>query len=367
MFLTKEEEAILDGEKGPGMQKAMELLAAMGDIKGAEKLVPVSSVHVSGVSYKTIGDAGLEFLKELADTGVGSRVLATLNPAGIDLEDWGELGFPEPFASRQLEIVDAYERMGILPTCTCTPYLAGNLPGKGEIVSWAESSAVVFGNSVLGVRTNRESGVLALASALVGKTPYYGLHLSENRVPSIKVKVGADLRSEADYSALGFYVGKHFPGLPVFQGISPGMDDLKALSAGLGVGSVDMFSLSYDGSVETVSFGREELREVYEELNTAEEADLVCVGCPHCSLREVHAILGRRPGRDTWIFTGRHGAGLFQGEGRVRIVKDTCMVVAPLEELGIESIGVNSAKAAFYASHLSDIKVRFDAVENLLR
>ncbi len=367
MFLTREEEAILDGERGSGMQKAMELLVAMGDIKGAEKLVPVSSVHVSGVSYKTIGDAGMEFLKELAGTGVGAGVLATLNPAGIDLKDWDELGFPEAFASRQLEIVNAYRQMGILPTCTCTPYLSGNLPGRGEIVSWAESSAVVFGNSVLGVRTNRESGVLALASALVGKTPYCGLHVPENRVPSLRVRVTVDLRSEADYSALGYYVGKHYPGLPVFNGVSPGIDDLKALSAGLGVGSVNMFSLSYDGSIETVSFGREELKEVYEELNTAEEVDLVCIGCPHCSLREIHEILRRKPGEDTWIFTGRHSPGLFPGKDRVRIVKDTCMVVAPLEDLGIESIGVNSAKAAFYASHMSGIRVRFDSMENLLK
>ncbi len=367
MFLTREEEAILDGEMGEGMRKAMELLVAMGDIKGAEKLVPVSRVHVSGVSYKTIGEAGLEFLRELADTGVGARVLATLNPTGIDLENWAKLGFEESFASKQLGIVEAYTRMNIIPSCTCTPYLSGNLPGKDEIISWAESSAVVFANSVLGARTNRESGVLALACALVGKAPCYGLHLDENRVPTFRVRVETEPMSEADFSAMGYYVGKHYEGIPAFEGISPGIDELKALSAGLGVGKVNMFSLDYEGIQETVSFGKEELRETYEELNTSEDVDVVCIGCPHCSLQEIGGVLRRNPGKDVWVFTGRQNAGLFREKGRVRIIKDTCMVVSPLEDLGIEAIGVNSAKAAFYASHLSDIEVRFDSLENLLK
>jgi hypothetical protein len=367
MFLSREEEAILEGEEGEGMQKAMELLVAVGDIRGAEKLIPVSRVHVSGVSYKTIGEAGLEFLRELAGTGARTRVLATLNPAGIDLEDWKRLGFGEAFAARQLEIVKEYIKMNILPSCTCTPYLAGNLPGRGEIVSWSESSAVVFANSILGARTNRESGVLALASALIGKTPFYGLHLDENRSPTLEVKVEVELKSEADYSALGYYVGKHYPGIPLFSKISPKIDDLKALSAALGVGGVDMFRLNYDAKLETASFGREELRETFEELNTAEEVDVVCVGCPHCSLKEINDVLRRSPDVRTWVFTGRQNANLFTPRDRLRIIKDTCMVVAPLEELGIEAIGVNSAKAAFYASHLSNMKVRFDSVENLLK
>lgn len=369
MHLTREEEAILDGERGAGLRKAMELLVAVGDIKGAERLVSVSSAHVSGVSYKTIGDAGLEFLGEFSETGVKAQILATLNPAGIDLVNWKALGFNEDFANKQLKIVDSYDKMGVLPSCTCTPYLAGNLPGKNEIVSWAESSAVVFANSVLGARTNRESGVLALASALLGKTPYYGLHLDENREPTIRVKVEVELKSEADYSALGYYVGKHIQGIPVFEGggFSPGMDELKALSAGLGVGSADMFLIDRDADVEKVSFGRDELRDTFEELTTAEEVDVVCVGCPHCSLREINRLMKINPKIKTWIFTGRQNVGLYQQKNNLKIIQDTCMVVSPLKDIGIEAIGVNSAKAAFYASHLSKLKVRFDSLENLLK
>lgn len=368
MYLTREEERILEGEGGEGLRKAMELLVALGEIKGAERLIPVSSVHVSGVSYKTIGEAGVEFLRSLADTGVKAGVTATLNPAGVDLLGWRELGFAEDFAVKQLEIIRAYERMGVLSTCTCTPYLAGNLPLHGESVSWAESSAVVFANSVLGARTNRESGVSALASALTGKTPCYGLHLDENRAATLRVKVEAELKSEADYSAMGYYVGKHYEGIPVFDNLQAGLEELKALAAALGVGGISMFRLRDENKLETVSFGEEELKATYEELNTAEEVDAVCIGCPHCSPRELRELVRLRPRREVWAFTWRHAMGLLGTlPSGVRVIRDTCMVVAPLEELGVEAIGVNSAKAAFYSANLSKLGVRFDSMENLVR
>jgi hypothetical protein len=368
MYLTREEERILDGERGEGLRKAMELLVALGEIKGAERLIPVASAQVSGVSYKTIGEAGLEFLRSLASTGVKAQVMATLNPAGVDLLRWRELGFSEGFAAKQLEIIEVYRKMGILPSCTCTPYLAGNLPARGESVSWAESSAVVFANSVLRARTNRESGVSALASALTGKTPYYGLHLAKNRDATFRVKVKAELKSEADYSALGYYIGKHYEGIPVFDNIKAGLEELKALAAALGVGGISMFRLRDENKLETVSFDEEELKATYEELNTAEEADVICIGCPHCSLRELHGLIKLRPRREVWAFTGRQNMLIKDSlQGKIRLISDTCMVVAPLEELGINTIGVNSAKAAFYSANLSKLGVRFDSMENLLR
>ena len=115
------------GSEGPAVQKSMEILVALGDIYEAERLVDITSAQISGVSYKTIGDAGMEFLEELAqDTQV--RVPSTLNPAGVELEFWKELGFSEDFTRKQLRIVKAYQKMGVTTTCTCTPYLVGNVP-----------------------------------------------------------------------------------------------------------------------------------------------------------------------------------------------------------------------------------------------
>ncbi|MDI6655405.1 MAG: aconitase X catalytic domain-containing protein [Candidatus Hydrothermarchaeota archaeon] len=380
MHLTKDEEKILQGEEGEAAKKAMELLVVLGDIYGAEKLIDVASAQVSGVSYATIGDAGLDFLEDWASKGAKSRIFATINPAGIDLERWRELGFKENFAKKQLRIVKAYEAMGMLPSCTCAPYLIGNLPHFGEHIAWAESSSVVFANSVLGARTNRESAVSALASALLGKTPYCGLHLEENRKGTFTVEVEAELRSEADYSAMGYYVSG-YEGVPVFKNISPSTEELKILSAALGVGTIDMFQIqgitpesstrkSGSEKVEKIEFGREELKEVYEKLNSAEEVDAICIGCPHCSIAEILKIEQLKPKREVWAFTARQNKPLVEKyikNKKIKVIYDTCMVVSPLRDLGIEAVGVNSAKAAFYCANLSKLKVRFDSLENLLK
>jgi len=122
LHLTSSERAMLAGEAGPGVQKAIEIIVALGRIYGASDLVPVASVQVSGVSYKNLGDAGLAFLEEWAAQGARAQVPATLNPAGMDLRDWSGLGFSEDFAHRQRAVIAAYVALGIAPTCTCTPY-----------------------------------------------------------------------------------------------------------------------------------------------------------------------------------------------------------------------------------------------------
>ena len=188
MHLTREEERMYEGEEGPAVEKSMEILVALGDIYGAEKLVNITSAQISGVSYKTIGDAGLEFLEELSkDAQV--RVPSTLNPAGVDLEIWKELGFSEEFTKKQLAIVDAYRKMGVSTTCTCTPYLWEMYPHSDHHIAWSESSAVCYANSVLGARTNREGGPGALSAAICGRTADYGYHLDEERHPNLLVEV----------------------------------------------------------------------------------------------------------------------------------------------------------------------------------
>lgn len=376
MYLTREEERLLAGEGGEALRKAMEILLAIGELNSAQRLIPITSAQVSGVSYKTIGDSGLEFLRDIAESGARVRVLTTLNPAGVPLESARELGFPEEFIRKQEEILSAYASMGIVTSCTCTPYYVGNLPRYGEHIAWAESSSVIFANSVIGARTNRESAISALAAALLGKAPEYGLHLEENRRGSFLVEIGAELRSSTDYAALGYYVGRHHRGIPVFSGASPRGEDLKALGAALATGAISMFHFAgatpeyREERLEKVEVGEEELRSVWEELNTCEEPELVTVGCPHASLEEVLALARLNPRREVWVFTSRQVKSLLEqkiSNENIKLIADTCMVVAPLEELGIKCIGVTSAKAAFYCANLSKLKVRFDSLENLLR
>ncbi|MBU0704565.1 MAG: aconitase X catalytic domain-containing protein, partial [Chloroflexi bacterium] len=112
MNLSTKEQAMLNGDLGPGVRKAMEIVVALGRIFGARQLVEVKSVQVAGVSYRNLGEAGLDFLNEWADQGARTRVPTTLNPAGVDLRAWRELGFSESFARRQQAVVEAYRRLG---------------------------------------------------------------------------------------------------------------------------------------------------------------------------------------------------------------------------------------------------------------
>ena len=235
MFLTKKEEKILNGEYGEVIERLFRLLVRLGDIYGAEKMIQVGSVQVAGVSYKSIGDPGTEFLEDIASKGAKVKVLTYLNPAGMDLENWKKLGFPADFAKNQLRIMDAFRKMGIVITSTCTPYLAGNLPRFREHIAWSESSAVSFSNSVIGARTNREGGPSALAAAICGVTPNYGLHLWKNRQPTVEINVDTDLSFNSDFGALGWYVGKQVKNkIPYFTGIKDAnTDQLKALGAAM--------------------------------------------------------------------------------------------------------------------------------------
>ena len=377
MYLTGEEERILDGEMGTGAQKAMEILVALGDIQDAERLIDVSSVQVSGVSYKTIGDAGLEFLEDWARMDVRTRVFSTLNPAGMDMEIGRRLGCPEGFIEKQMRIIDAYKKMGVKASCTCTPYLAGNRPLPGAHIAWAESSSVIYANSVLGARSNRESGVSALASALVGRTPYCGLHLDENREITFVVDVDVGLNCKRDYAALGYYVGRRYDGIPVFRNIRPLEDEMKIMGAALATGPISMFYVegvtpgSGNADVDTrglekVKFTDDELKEACEGLNTcSDEPDVICLGCPHLSPAEIREVVRLNPKKEVWLFTARENKIPVRNKN-IKIISDTCMVVSPLKEMGIGSVGVNSAKAAFYCSNLSGLDVRFDSVKGLL-
>jgi len=387
MHLTREEQDILNGEHGAAAAKSMEILLAVGKIFGAEKLVPVTSAQISGVSYKTVGDAGLEFLENFAKDG-RVKIPSYLNPCGMDIEEWREIGFPKDFAKKQMKIIKAYQKMGVETTCTCAPYLINILPKRGEHIAWSESSAVIFANSALGAKTNRESGISALAAAIVGKTPYFGYHLDENRVAGLVVNVRAKLEDISDFGALGIYAGAIAKQRVVaFDGIETvTVDEVKALGAALAAsGAVALFFIKgitdewkTAGKPEKIEFGGRELKETKESLNSSKDAELVAIGCPHCSLEEIKEIAekvrGKKLKRKLWVCTARKiktkadKLGLtriIEGAGG-RVVSDTCMVVSPLEEMGFKRTAVNSGKAAHYLPSFCKQKVLFGSLKDIL-
>jgi predicted aconitase len=240
MRLTAQESEMLAGGEGVAVQRAMQIVVALAEIYEAEQLVPVVSAQIAGVSYKNLGEPGLEFLEEWSAQGARVRVPAFMNPAGMDLERWPEMGIAPEFGRQQQRSVRALMNMGVIPTCTCTPYLVGFAPAQGEHLAWSESSAVSYANSVLGARTNREGGPSALAAAIVGRTAAYGLHLPRNRQATHICEVGCELLSEADWGALGYWVGKQVSdGVPYLRmrrngyRNEPRQEHLMALSAAM--------------------------------------------------------------------------------------------------------------------------------------
>jgi len=375
MYLTEKEERMLAGEEGYAVKKSMEILVALGDIYGAERLIKVGSVQVAGVSYHNLGDAGLEFLNELAEDGK-VKVLTTLNPAGMDLENWKNLGISEEFAEKQNMVIDAFKKMGIITSCTCTPYLIGNLPRYGEHVAWSESSAVTFANSVLGARTNREGGPSALAAAFVGKTPYYGLHLDENRTPDINMHVTTELKKLSDWGALGYCVGKKAENkIAYITGVENAeVDELKSFCASVVTyGAKPLFYMQgitpgaekYQLPKDKATIDANDIAEAYKNINDeASDIDFVCIGCPHCSIKEIAEIAellkGRKVSANTefWVASSRTAKQLADMRGYTKIIEDagakfacdTCMAVAPLKGR-FKAIATTSAKGCYYSRH----------------
>lgn len=382
MHLTREEEGMLSGESGPAVAKAMQLLVALGEVLGAEGLIPIESAQVAGVSYGNIGEAGRDLLEEWASNGARVKVRTTLNPAGMDLAKWREMGVDGGYHDNQMRIIDAFRKMGVGITCTCTPYLVGNAPKGGTHIAWSESSAIGYANSVLGARTNREGGPSALAAAVTGRTPHYGLHLGENRRATVAIEVKARMETTFDYSLLGYTVGRIIgSGVPLFEGLARADSDrLKIMSAALAAsGGIALFHVkgstpeaARQGTkgLERLCIDQRELEVSRERLSADGEPDLACIGCPHCSAGELRdlakTLKGRRVsrGKGLWVWTARGVGDSPAAAGAVaaiekaggRVFADTCMVVCPLEKSGFGHMVSNSCKAVHYVPSTARLK-----------
>ncbi len=387
MYLTDEEQAILDGEKGEGVQKAMELVVALGKIYGADGLVDITSAHLSGASYKTIGDGGLKYLEDMVNGGSKVSVPSTLNPIGMDRERWAEMHISEDFAVKQNRIVDLYGKMGIKTTCSCTPYVGVNVPKFGDHVAWAESSALSFVNSMIGARTNREGGPGALAAAILGKTANYGLHKEENRAPTVVIE--AEIKDTLfNHSLLGQAVGMRIGnGIPYYRGIKPGLEEGKTMAAAMAAsGSVAMFHVEgvtpeaskYDISeLEVIHIGEKELKDAYDHLNVTDDIQLIALGCPHLTEKEIHEIASLLKGKkkkgnvEIWFCTSKAIREKCSDDVRILeefgpVLADTCMVVAPIEGT-FSRTGTNSCKAGNYLPTLCSQKAMCKDIAELLK
>ena len=400
-MLTDDEKRMLDGFYGSGIQKAMEIIVTLAKTYDAERLIKISSAHL-GATFKSHGIEGLEWVEDLVEQGARcdlGQVLVTLNPRSFDNDHWQEIGFEEEPVANQERLDRCYRRLGTIPMYSCIPYLLGNVPKTNDHFSWSGSSGQVFANSVLGAMGNREGVWANVAAAITGKTPEYGLHLKENRGGQVLVTVeGLDLSkfSVVDYATMGYFVGKEINDqIPVFADIPKNisMEQLRGLSYSLPVGgAVPMFHVlgvtpearTYEEAFGGKKPNRElvvrssDLRMVYDLLNTTQrkDIDLVCFGCPHCTLtelREAASLLeGKRIHENVrlWFCTSRWVKDLATRLGYREVIEraggyilaDICAgPSAPFNYLkkGIGVVATNSVKTAFYAPGTSKVDVRF--------
>jgi predicted aconitase len=389
------DQEFLTGKHGPAARKAMQILMALAKIFDAEQLVPVTSVQVAGVSYDNLGEAGLEFLNAMADGGAKARVLATLNPAGMDFVNWQAMGIDDEFANHQKRVISVFARMNVITSCTCTPYLNGNLPQYGEHIAWSESSAVCYANSVLGARSNREGGPSALAAAIIGKTPAYGMHLEQNRRPTITVNVQAKPQDTHEFGALGAVIGKKIEKLaekPIvyIRGISvANLESMKSFCASIATyGGVAMFHMEeitpefhlFTPPAEQITITQTEIDLQIQSLNDAnpDEVDFVSLGCPHLSIREIahlaELLQGKFVKKTFWITTSRSTKLMADQMGYSKIIEDagatfavdTCCVVAPIRGR-FHAMLTDSAKACYYASAKNRLRTSFASFDDVVR
>lgn len=407
MELNNQQQEMLDGKQGPGVQKAMEILQAYGDCYEAERMVPVTSVHVAG-NFPVLMDEGIEWLEELAAGGTRVRVFTTKNPEMFDPEQVDEMEIPTVYRVRQRRIHDALKSLGIVLTYTCHHYLVGNVPRFGDHIAWASSGSQVFANSVIGARSNRDGDHVALAAAITGAIPEWGLHLAENRKAEILIDVDG-LRFEeyepTDYKALGWHLGKQvgmkipaFVNLPKDIHIEGVKGLLYTLTVTGAMGLVHLVGITPEAPTVEAAFGggapgtpditvsQKEVDEAFYEISSCstDKVDLVIFGCPQCSIQEVQEIAGLLEGKrvhpDTqlWICTSRWVKTLCERMGLLealrasgaRVVSDVGAADGPhlyLREKGVRVLAVNSARASYYAHNLFGMDTWFGSTGDCVR
>ncbi len=378
--LNDEQQAMLDGRRGVAKQMGMRLLLDMAATAGATELVPIQSAHLSGVSPLTGGLGLRQFLAKLtSEPDAKVAVSTTLNSAGTDENQFEAMRIVAPnFKEHNHEIVARYTQLGVRPTQSCTPYEWEDVACEGT-AAWAESNAIAFGNSYCDLRTNRESGLSALAAALTGYAPKYGLLTKDARRPNLEVVVTVSMSDPTDFSILGDWIGKKRPShiqmsfgpIPLIKGLP---DDLsheqkKALTAaaanygcpllyieGLGDAPENAFQAQ-------LVFDESALAQRYDDLRPQEPVSLITIGCPQASIGELRATAQLLKGQTIpahtpplWVFTSAQNKAIAEKTGIADVIRqsgallleNTCPEVVPYDQSWVHHVLTNSMKAEHY-------------------
>jgi predicted aconitase len=299
MELTETQRAMLDGAEGPELRLALETLVNYGKAFGARRLVPIKSAHFTGSFAISVYRGYYELLDRLVRAGVRVRVPTTINP-----RPGRDFSLPNRLLAfrRQLHHEAQLARLGVTPNYSCVCYMEANVPQFGDVLGWAESSAVIYANSVIGARTNRNSVMMDVCMAVTGLTPEFGLLLDENRRGGTLVKLDVD---RMDAAALGYLVGRRLVDrVPVLEHYPFNRVQLKnmgaAMAAAGGVGLFHVVGVTpeaptleavFDGEpAETIMITQRDLDALRAEPPLRQSAEMVVFGCPQMTLDEVHEV-----------------------------------------------------------------------------
>ena len=401
--LTPTEQGMLAGDHGAATQMAMRILTTMAGVYKAAELLEISSAHIDGCLYH--GQSGLDFAEKLVAGGASVKVPTTLNVGAVDLLH------PEHFqgraeqASKAQRLMALYQEMGCQPLWTCAPYQAGQRPEFGSQIAWAESNAIVFANSVLGARTQRYGDFIDICAAITGRAPAVGLHLRPNRRGQVVFDLGSVpvglLQEDSFYPVLGYYIGQRAAQkIPVIVGLPADTDEdkLKALgAAAASSGAVALFhavgitpeaptlaaALQERPADSVVQVDLVDLRATRGELSTVPDGPIgiVALGSPHFSWDEFAQLLplldtyGCAPNVEFIVCTNRFVLARLQSTGwrarleahGVRLVVDTCVVVAPIVRSQGKVLMTNSGKFAHYTPGNIGLQVVFGSLQECVR
>jgi hypothetical protein len=380
LVLTDQEKQMLSGDLGPGIAKAMEIQVAIGEAFGADRMVEISRAHEAFYASESCA----WFLELFAGLNAHCRVPTTCNPI-FDESYFDRMGKPIPkedliYARRTRE---ARKKIGIIPNECCTPYLQDNVPTKGEIIAFSESNATCYANSICGARSHRESANSALAAAVTGRVPWYGLMLKENRIGNILIKIEANLKDDFDYHLLGYTLGKEVGAdIPIFTELAlcpPSAEELISLGAELATsGTISMYHIAgltpEAPDVEAALNGKPPKKtmtvteSMLEKTQTAMsyeggKIDFVMLGCPHYTLNQIRDAARLLEGKkikkdiDFWILTSAATKRCAEHVGYLQIINKagghiisaTCSDQICWEHLYRGKVGLtDSPKAVYY-------------------
>lgn len=387
--LSAADQAMMAGADGDATKLAMEIICAMAENQGAERLIDVAQAHIDGCIYAS--PANLIFAEKMADMGARVRVPTTMNAISVDREHWQAQGVPASFGWPSARLADAYVRMGCQNTFTCSPYLLDTAPKMGETIAWAESNAVIYANTVLGARTAKHPDFLDLCIAMTGRAPLSGVYLDQHRfaqrIIHVDIPEGFD---DAFWPLIGYLVGKVSPDrIPLLKGpreAKPTPENLKAMCAAFGTTSAAPM-LHVEGvtpeahfvspAADTVSITRNDMVDGWKSLNDGPDAvDLVAIGSPHASLEEcrafANALRGGKAVTTTIITAGRQVIAVAREDGTlqrleaagVQVIPDLCWcsISEPVFPVAAKALMTNSGKYAHYGPGLSGRAVRFGSL-----